>query len=72
MHEHIPEPVHCVGHGGFLQDVSITFTKNTAGKDPFRVTKEDYKIRTLKIYAHFGIKIGIKVRYEPHSGSEIN
>ena len=71
MHEHIPEPVHGVGHGGFLQDVSITFTKNTDGKDPFRVTKGE-RIRTSKIYAHFGLKIGMKVRYERHSGSEIN
>ena len=25
MQEHIPKPVNSVGHGGFLQDVSITF-----------------------------------------------
>ena len=24
MQEHIPEPVNIVGHGGFLQDISIT------------------------------------------------
>ena len=32
--EHTLEPVNGVGHGGFLQDVLITFTKNTDEKDP--------------------------------------
>ena len=55
MQEHIPEPGNAVGHGGFLQDISITFTKNTDGKDPFIVTKEDYRIQTLKTYSPFCI-----------------
>ena len=55
MQEHIPEPGNAVGHGGFLQDISITFTKNTDGKYPFIVTKEDYRIQTLKTYSPFCI-----------------
>ena len=56
MQEHIPKPVNSVGHGGFLQDVSITFTKNTDGKHPFRVTKMDYRTQSLKTYSRFGLK----------------
>ena len=56
MQERIPKPVNIVGHGGFLQDVSITFTRNTDdGKDPFRVTKMDYRTGSLKTYSRFGL-----------------
>ena len=41
MQEQIPEPVNCVGRGGFLQDISTTFTKNADGEDHFIVTKKD-------------------------------
>ena len=56
MQEHIPKPVNSVGHGGFLQDVSITFTRNTDGKHLFRVTKMDYRTQSLKTYSRFGLK----------------
>ena len=59
MQEHIPEPVNGVGYGGILQDVSIAFTKNIDRKEPFRMTKKDYRKRTLKTYSRFGLKIGI-------------
>ena len=55
MQEHIPGPVICVGHSGFLQDISVTFTKNTDGKDHFRVTRKDYRTRTLRTYSRFGL-----------------
>ena len=59
MQERILEHVNGVVHGGFLQDVSITFTKNIDVKNPLRVTKKDYSMRTLKTYACFGLKIGV-------------
>ena len=57
--EHILEPVNCVEHGGFLQDISMRFTKNTDENDHFKVTWKYYRIRTLRTYSHFGLKIGI-------------
>ena len=57
--DHIPELVNFVGHSGFLQYISITLTKNTDGKDHFRMTKKDYRTRTLRTYSRFGLKIGI-------------
>lgn len=38
MKANILEHVNGVGHGGFLQDVSITFPKNTDKENPLRVT----------------------------------
>lgn len=57
VQDHIPELVNCVEDGGFLQDVSITFTKNADGKDHFRVTKKDCRTRTFRTYSHFGLKL---------------
>ena len=53
MQKHFFEHFKNEGHSGFLGNVSITLTDKTDGKDPKR--RENYWMRTLKIYAPFGV-----------------
>ena len=52
MQEHFFEHFKSQGHSSFLGNVSITVTDKTDDKDPKR--RENYWMRTLKIYASFG------------------
>ena len=42
-------------HHGFLNDISITFIDKTDPSDPLK--REDYRRRTLKTMALFGLNI---------------
>ena len=55
MQEHFFEHFKSQGHSSFLGNVSITVTDKTDDKDPKR--RENYWMRTLKIYASFGRNI---------------
>ena len=55
MEEHLFEHFKSEGHSGFLGNVSIRLIDKTDGNDPKR--RENYWMRTLKIYAPFGLNI---------------
>ena len=55
MQELLFEDIKSEGHSGFLGNVSITLIDKTDGKSPGR--RENYWMRTLKIYAPFGLNI---------------
>ena len=52
---HLFEHFKSKGHSGFLGNVSITLIYKTDGKYPKR--RENYWMRTLKIYVPFGLNI---------------
>ena len=55
MQEHLFKHVNSMGHNGFLNNVSITLTDKTDGKNPIK--REDYWRRTLKTYSPFGLNV---------------
>ena len=57
-----------MGHNGFLNNVSITLTDKTDGKNPKK--REDYRRRTLKTYSPFGLNVKI-VSDQPHVAKNV-
>ena len=55
MQEHLFSHFSVVGHGGFLNDVSITFIDKTDPSDPLQ--RKDYRRQTLKIMVLYGLNI---------------
>ena len=55
MQEHLYEHFYSDGHNGFLDEVTITLTNTTDGKDP-KNTK-NYRVGTLKMLAPDGLNI---------------
>ena len=55
MQEHLREHFCSHDHNGFLEDVTITLTNKTKGKEP--KNKENYGMRTLKMVAPGGFNI---------------
>ena len=55
MREHLFRHFSSPGRNGFLNDVSITFIDKTDPSDPLK--REDYRRRTLKTMALFGLNI---------------
>ena len=55
MQEHLYKYFSSPGHGGFLNDVSVTFIDKTDGSDPKK--REDFWMKTLKTMAPYGLNI---------------
>ena len=55
MQEHLFSHFSVEDHGGFLNDVSITFIDKTDPSDPFR--RKDYWRQTLKTMVLYGLNI---------------
>ena len=55
MQEHLFKHFNRMGHNGFFNNVSITLSDKTDGKNPKK--REDYWRRTLKTYLPFGINV---------------
>ena len=55
MQEHLFSHFSMAGHGGFLNEVSITFIDKTDPSDPLR--RDDYWRQTLKTIVPYGHNI---------------
>ena len=55
MQEHLYEHFYSDGHNDFLDEVTITLTNKTDGKD--LKNTENYRVRTLKTLAPDGLNI---------------